>query len=129
MIVEGNIIDKLNGEYKKYNESAKAIREMSRPAITDRRQIAVAFGAMSALDVSKDAKLFVILLLSSPSALAGCKMRNGLRKFISDMFEYNSPNAISNRCKDLYFRYKTYAKMQSEVGRSLDVIERILSLR
>lgn len=90
----------------------------------DKNSIACFFGAMTALGIEKDAKLFVMLYLCSPHTLSGCKMKRGLRDFLASLFKYTSPSSVSMKSRGLLFRYKHYKTMQNDVDRALNAIRK-----
>lgn len=59
--------------------------------------------------------LMVVLYLYSPKALAGDRMRMGLRKAISELFGLSTSTPISDNCAGLVVQYNAYADFRRDV--------------
>lgn len=59
--------------------------------------------------------LLVVLYLFSPSALAGYRMRTGLRKKVSELFGLTTSTPISDNCAGLIVQYNAYADFRRDV--------------
>ncbi len=59
--------------------------------------------------------LMVVLYLYSPKALAGDRMRMGLRKVISGLFGLTTSTPISDNCAGLIVEYNAYVDCCSDV--------------
>lgn len=59
--------------------------------------------------------LMVVLYLYSPKALAGDRMRMGLRKVISGLFGLTTSTPISDNCAGLIIEYNVYADFRRDV--------------
>lgn len=88
-------------------------------------QMSCIFGAMTSLGLERDAKLFVLIYMNAPEVLVGRKMRRGLRDFLAGLFGYNTGSAISVRCKNLLFSYRTYGAFRTSVEKGLEVAKDI----
>ncbi len=66
--------------------------------------------------------IFVVLYLYCPKALAGERMRTGLRKEISKLFNLGSSTPISDNSAGLMSQYYAYADFQTDVEILLDDI-------
>lgn len=59
--------------------------------------------------------LMVVLYLYSPKALAGDRMRMGLRKKVSELFGLTTSTPISDNCAGLIVQYRAYADFRRDV--------------
>jgi len=59
--------------------------------------------------------LMVVLYLYSPKALAGDRMRMGLRKQVSELFGLTTSTPISDNCSGLIVQYHAYADFRRDV--------------
>lgn len=59
--------------------------------------------------------LMVVLYLYSPKALAGDRMRMGLRKKVSELFGLTTSTPISDNCSGLIVQYRAYADFRRDV--------------
>ena len=59
--------------------------------------------------------LMVVLYLYSPKALAGDRMRMGLRKKVSELFSLTTSTPISDNCAGLIVQYRAYADFRRDV--------------
>lgn len=59
--------------------------------------------------------LMVVLYLYSPKALAGDRMRMGLRKKVSELFGLTTSTPISDNCAGLIVQYHAYADFRRDV--------------
>lgn len=59
--------------------------------------------------------LMVVLYLYSPKALAGDRMRTGLRKAVSELFGLTTSTPISDNCAGLIVQYHAYADFRRDV--------------
>lgn len=59
--------------------------------------------------------LMVVLYLYSPKALAGDRMRMGLRKKVSELFGLTTSTPISDNCTGLIVQYHAYADFRRDV--------------
>ena len=82
--------------------------QIKRPSVNDITAIKTIYRALSSIELRKDAKLFIMLYLCSPSALSGEKIQKGIRSLLASLFGYLTPNAISVRSRNIYFYYSTY---------------------
>lgn len=122
-------IDRINGIrslFSQIEEAHKQLNTVLSERITDMSVLSFLYGAMNAAGVSRDAKLFILLYLAAPEALAGKKMRKGVRPTFSILFGYKSGSAISVRSRDLMFRYNTYRKFRKEINDAMRQVESIL---
>lgn len=65
--------------------------------------------------------IFIILFLYSPSALAGGKMRIGLRNKITEVIG-GSGTLVSHSYSNLMFRYQMYKRFRDEIDSIYNVI-------
>lgn len=115
-------------------ESLKAIRiakselsrretEMSKPLLTDLRQIKTVYDIFSSLIkgekdnrvVQRKKFIFIAMYLFSPISLVGNKTQKGVREEIGKVLEMRSKSTISNNLSDMVFQYKTYAAFRSDI--------------
>jgi hypothetical protein len=61
--------------------------------------------------------LFIVLYLYSPSSLAGGKIRNGLRKKITEVLGLASETTLSDNRNGLVFAYRMYKYFRQDVER------------
>lgn len=92
----------------------------------DEVQISCTYGAMTSLRIERDAKLFALIYMNAPEVLVGRKMRRGLRDFLAALFGYNTGSAISVRCKNLLFNYRTYDIFRASVERGVEAANSIV---
>ena len=59
--------------------------------------------------------LLIALYLYSPEALAGGRMRVGLRKKVSELFGLSTSTPISDNCSGLIVQYRAYADFRRDV--------------
>ena len=59
--------------------------------------------------------IFIILFLYSPSALAGGKMKNGLRNKLAEVLGVSAQTAISDNRNNLVFSYQLYKYFRQDV--------------
>ena len=59
--------------------------------------------------------IFIILLLYSPSTLAGGRMKNGLRDKLAEVLGVNAQTTISNNRNNLVFSYQLYKYFRQDV--------------
>ena len=59
--------------------------------------------------------IFIILLLYSPSTLAGGRMKNGLRDKLAEVLGVNAQTTISNNRNNLAFSYQLYKYFRQDV--------------
>lgn len=69
--------------------------------------------------------LFVILLLYSPAALAGGRMRRGLREVIAATVGCSCSN-VSHDYQNVWFYYISYKKFREDVRDALEMIEKTI---
>lgn len=60
--------------------------------------------------------LFIILFLFVPSALAGGRIPNGVRKSLEHVFPKVKPCTISNNIADVFFLYQQYKYFRSDIN-------------
>lgn len=111
--------------------------ELMKPAVDDMNLVPVIFGWFCSITGESGAPermkgaafrqkfIFIILMLYSPSALAGGKMRIGLRNRITEVIG-GSGTLVSHSYSDLMFRYQMYRKFREEIDSIYDEITRRL---
>jgi len=111
----------------KINELTDSMKELNVPILTDLsllpdiyevyRRIFLRRGRASELMSVRNRKKFlmVVLYLYSPAALAGDRMRTGLRKKISELFGLTTSTPISDNCSGLALHYRAYADFRRDV--------------
>ncbi len=111
-------------------ELTQFIEELGEPILTDLTLLPQIYAAYCRVferrGLPEDAKLVrnrkkflvVVLYLYSPKALAGDRMRVGLRKAVSELFGLNTSTAISDNCAGLMVQYNVY----SDFRRDVDII-------
>lgn len=102
-------------------------RELTKPMLTDLDMIPTLYDWFKEIvsqqepfraNVSQRKKfLFVILILYSPCALAGGKMKNGLRNKLAEVFGLNEKSTISNNLNGLYLSYQLYKYFRQDIHR------------
>ena len=60
--------------------------------------------------------LFIVLLLYTPSSLAGGQLPNGIRVELANVFSTVSPCVISNNIADVYFIYQQCKDFLQDIG-------------
>ncbi len=121
--------DKLNRIRELMDERDRVVREIRK--ITCERamsneSMACIFGALTAIGIERDAKLFILIYMNSPEILVGRKMRKGLRNILACLFGMNSGSAISIRCRNLMVLYNNYSGFRKDVERGLEKATEIL---
>lgn len=71
--------------------------------------------------------LMAVLYLYSPRALAGDRMRMGLRKRISELFKLSSSTPISDNCAGLIVLYSRYSDFRKDVDAILGMVLKNIS--
>lgn len=111
--------------------------ELMAPVLTDMELVPVIFrwfceikGGSGVPERRKGAEfrqkfIFIILFLYSPSALAGGKMRIGLRNKITEVIG-GTGTLISHSYSGLMFRYQMYKRYREEIDSIYDEITRRL---
>ena len=66
--------------------------------------------------------IMVVLYLYSPKALAGDRMRMGLRKIISELFGLTTSTPISDNSASLIIEYNAYADFRRDVDLILNEV-------
>lgn len=113
-----------------FNERDRVMKEMkSIIASGSMNQVTLSciYGALTALNTERDVKLFAIIYLCAPEVLIGRKMRVGLRSFLSNLFGFQTPSAISIRCRNLMFRYRHYREFRAGADSAISKAEEILA--
>lgn len=117
---------------KKADELADVMKELGEPILNDLTLLPKIYEVYkgvfqhrgcpedSALVRNRKKFLMVILYLYSPKALAGDRMRIGLRKKVSELFGLTTSTPISDNCSGLILQYNAYADFRKDV----DVIYR-----
>lgn len=113
-----------------YEKRAKLEAEefvLAAPILTDFKYIPIIYDWFCELSgCNKDFKskkdgdhkrefLFIILFLYSPKALAGSKMKRGLRKILSNLLGLASPTGISNMLTSILVMYDNYKEHRMNV--------------
>lgn len=116
----------------KENQRALSKEEfsLSRATYNDYSQIRTIFdmfpdGQMNSAFIKRKEFLFVILLLYSPSALAGGRMRRGLREVIAVTVGCSCSN-VSHDYQNVWFYYISYKKFREDVNNALELIEKTI---
>ena len=104
--------------HKQEREITRQAEELSKPILSDKKQIKVLYEWFENLreeekltgsrSVHNRQFLFVVILLFSPSTLAGEKLRPGIRNELAEVFKCKSPSSISNLCSDVLLWYQSY---------------------
>lgn len=102
-------------------------RELTKPTLTDLEMIGTLYEWFKEILESRDCPgrvesvtqrkkfIFIILFLYSPSALAGGKMKNGLRDKLAEVLGVNAQTAISDNRNGLLFSYGLYRYFRQDV--------------
>ena len=116
----------------KENQRALSKEEfaLSRATYNDYSQIRTIYdtfpdGQMNSAFLKRKEFLFVILLLYSPSALAGGRMRRGLREVIAVTVGCSCSN-VSHDYQNVWFYYVRYKKFREDVNNALELIEKTI---
>lgn len=116
----------------KENQRALSKEEfsLSRATYNDYSQIRTIFdmfpdGQMNSAFIKRKEFLFVILLLYSPSALSGGRMRRGLREVIAVTVGCSCSN-VSHDYQNVWFYYISYKKFREDVNNALELIEKTI---
>lgn len=101
-------------------------KELTKPILTDLDMIGMLYRWFQEIisqkeifrsgDVTQRKKfIFIILLLYSPSTLAGGRMKNGLRDKLAEVLGVNAQTTISNNRNNLVFSYQLYKYFRQDV--------------
>lgn len=111
----------------KINELSQILEELGEPILSDLTLLPKIHEAYQTVfarrGCPKDAMMvrnrkkfiMVVLYLYSPKALAGDRMRMGLRKAISELFGLSTSTPISDNCAGLIIQYHAYADFRRDV--------------
>lgn len=111
----------------KVNELSDTMKELGEPILDDLALLPAIYEAYKRVfqrrgcqdDVTsvrnRKKFLMVILYLYSPKALAGDRMRMGLRKKVSELFGLTTSTPISDNCAGLIVQYRAYADFRRDV--------------
>lgn len=112
---------------KKVDELSDVMKELGEPIIEDLALLPEIYEAYKRVfsrrgcpdDVTsvrnRKKFLLVVLYLYSPKALAGERMRMGLRKKVSELFGLTTSTPISDNCAGLIVQYHAYADFRRDV--------------
>ena len=67
--------------------------------------------------------VFIIVLLYSPSTLAGGCLNRGVRDGLAYALKLNAPSAVSRICSDLIFSYQHYRDFRLDVDNKIALME------
>lgn len=67
--------------------------------------------------------VFIIVLLYSPSSLAGGCLNRGVRDELAHALKLNAPSAVSRICSDLIFSYQHYKDFRLDLENKITLIE------
>lgn len=67
--------------------------------------------------------VFIIVLLYSPSTLAGGCLNRGVRDGLAHALKLNAPSAVSRICPDLIFSYQHYRDFRLDVDNKIALME------
>lgn len=114
------IISSVNDIKHRQSMLSKEENELSRPAVTDLNLVGNLYDMFCAfeddegeLTLRRKKFMFVMLYLFSPTALAGNKMRRGLREKIAAVLGCTCSN-ISHDYKNASFYYLTYKEFRND---------------
>ncbi len=108
-------------------ELSQFIDELGEPILTDLTLLPQIYDAYSRVferrGLPDDARLvrnrkkflMVVLYMYSPKALAGDRMRVGLRKAVSELFGLSTSTPISDNCVGLMLQYNIYPDFRRDV--------------
>lgn len=112
---------------KKVLELSQIFEELGEPVLTDISLLPTIYEAYKRVYIRRGCPheamlvrnrkkfLMVVLYLYSPKALAGDRMRMGLRKAISELLGLTTRTPISDNCNGLIVQYRAYSDFRKDV--------------
>lgn len=106
--------------------------ELSKPTLSDFAHVETIyewFKELSAKGPKRDNAtlrkefIFIVLYLYSPGALAGGKMKSGLRNKIAEVLGVKAMSAVSNKLDSVSFSYKMYKYFRQDLNRIFEGIQ------
>ena len=125
-MIDEKFIEEIRSIWEEWKEAGEKLNRIKNGRQFNKIDISSVYGALTAIGISSDAKLFAIVYIFTPEVLAGIKMRKGYRTFISYLFNYNNGCNLSNRLRNLLFTYKNYKEFRAEADRGVTVAENVL---
>lgn len=126
LMIDEKFIEEIRSTWENWKAASNKLKRIKNNRPFNAVTVSSVYGALTAVGLSKDAKLFAIVYLFTPEALVGPRMRPGYRDFISSLFGYKTSCAVSVRMKSLMFIYKNYKDFRAEVDKGVQVAENVL---
>lgn len=125
-MIDEEYIKNLKNAWRRLKDAQNKYYELRKARNFSKVKVASVYGALTAIELSKDVKLFVIVYIFTPEVLSGMKMRRGYRDFIKNLMGCQSGSYVSKRLKNLMFYYHNYNEFREEVNRGIETAERLL---
>lgn len=106
---------------------SKREKELTEPMLTDLDMIPVLYRWFTEIIAKRDCPprpesvtqrkkfLYIVLSLYSPSALAGGKMKSGLREKVGEVWGLHGKSAVSDNLKNLVFHCQIYDEFKQDI--------------
>jgi hypothetical protein len=125
-----NLIERLESIKESQRALSREEFNLSKATYNDYSQISTIYdtfpeGRTHSAFLKRKKFLFVVLLLYSPAALAGGRMRRGLREVIAVTVGCSCSN-VSHDYQNVWFYYTSYKKFREDVKDALELIERTI---
>lgn len=125
-MIDEKLIEDIRTTWESWKAASNKLRRIKTNRPFNAMTVSSVYGALTAIGLPKDVKLFVIVYIFTPEVLVGVRMRPGYRDFISSLFGYKTSCAVSIRMKSLMFTYKNYKNFRAEADKGVSVAEKVL---